>query len=258
MTLRRVSRGSPPAHRHLPTSAVAHEWGRRVEAEYRSAAITHHVTLWLLQLASSPDLVHDGLRIVADELDHAELSHAVYVDAGGDGLRPIARETLSVPVARGETLEAALTRVGVEVFCLGETVAVPLFKVLREGCTVPSARRALDRILRDEVRHREFGWSLLDHLLELPSGPLVRALVLRELPAMFSRLRRSYAPVGGEAESTLEAAERAWGLMPTARYAEILARTFERDYRRRFADRGIDAEPAWAAALGRAGEGPAP
>jgi hypothetical protein len=32
----------------------------------------------------------------------------------------------------------------VEVFCLGETIAVRLFKRLRTGCTAPAARRALD------------------------------------------------------------------------------------------------------------------
>ena len=61
------------------------EWERRIEAEYRSAAITQNLVLWLIQMGASPDLVHDGLRIVTDEMAHAELSHAVFVAAGGQG-----------------------------------------------------------------------------------------------------------------------------------------------------------------------------
>ena len=40
-------------------------------------------------------------------------------------------------------LELEVLCAGVRVFCLGETVAVPLFKHLRERCTVPVARAAL-------------------------------------------------------------------------------------------------------------------
>lgn len=227
------------------SDAVRAEWARRVEAEYRSAAITQHLTLWLIQMGASPDLIHDGLRIVSDELAHAELSHATFVDAGGTAVPPIARGSLALANKPGEELEALVTRWGVEVFCLGETVAVPLFKVLREACVVPSAKTALDRVLVDEVRHRDFGWTLLEHLVDLPCEALVRSLVEAELPAMLARLRRSYAPVGGEAKTEIPADDRAWGLMPIARYGEILERTVERDYRPRFSKLGFDVDPAW-------------
>ena len=39
------------------SNAVRAEWARRVEAEYRSAAITQHLTLWLIQMGASPDLI---------------------------------------------------------------------------------------------------------------------------------------------------------------------------------------------------------
>ncbi len=241
----------PVSDEDVPASAaVIAEWGRRVEAEYRSAAITHHLTLWLIQMGASPDLIHDGLRIVADELAHAELSHATFVDAGGGGLAPIPRESLALRRRPGETLETSVVRYGVEVFCLGETVAVPLFKVLREKCVVASAREALDRVLKDEVRHRDFGWDLLAYLLELPCENDVRASVDQEIGGMFSRIRSNYAPVGGEAADTIPDADRAWGLMPIARYREILERTFEREYQPRFAKLDIAVAEAWARAAG--------
>lgn len=235
-----------PTDEDIPSSqAVIVEWGRRVEAEYRSAAITQHLTLWLIQMGASPDLIHDGLRIVADELAHADLSFKTFAAAGGTAVAPIARESLALSAKPGEQLEETVTRWGVEVFCLGETVAVPLFKVLREACVVPTAREALDRVLRDEVRHRDFGWTLLEYLVSTPNEPLVRAVVERELPGMFARVQRSYAPVGGEARTSIPDADRAWGLMPIARYREILERTLERDYRPRFARLGFEIDDAW-------------
>src|SRR5436190_1462785 len=125
---------SPPA-----TDAVRREWLRRVEAEYRSAAITQHLTLWLIQIGASPDLVH-------------------------------------------------------------------------------AARRALDRILRDEVRHRDFGWTLLEWLMEHPLAPALRDLVDRELPSWFARLRKGYAPAPKSVEPAVSVDERAWGLMPISLY----------------------------------------
>ncbi len=227
------------------SDAVRQEWARRVEAEYRSAAITQHLTLWLIQMGASPDLLHDGLRIVADELAHADLSFQTFAAAGGTTIAPIARESLSLRTKSGEQLEESVTRWGVELFCLGETVAVPLFKVLREACVVSPARETLDRVLRDEVRHRDFGWTLLEYLVETPNEALVRDVVNRELPGMFSRVQRSYAPVGGEANTSIPADDRAWGLMPIARYREVLERTLERDYRPRFQRLGFEIDAAW-------------
>ena len=242
------------AQRRPPASdAVRAEWARRVEAEYRSAAITQHLTLWLIQIGASPDLIEDGLRIVRDELAHARLSHRVYVAAGGSAAPAIRRETLGLRAPGSEALEISVARAGVEVFCLGETVAVPLFKVLREGCSVAVARRALDRVLRDEVRHRDFGWALLRHLLELPCAPAVRQLVERELPQMFARIRRSYAPRGAEVQASIPEDDRAWGLMPWSRYGEILERAVTRDYTPRFGEHGIDAAAAWRKAAELAG-----
>src|SRR5262245_36128671 len=82
-TTRRTSRKPTPTP--MPTEAVKYEWLRRVEAEYRSAARTQHLTLWLIQIGASPDLVRAGLRIAGDEIVHAEMSHRVFLAAGGEG-----------------------------------------------------------------------------------------------------------------------------------------------------------------------------
>lgn len=240
---RHASRSGPPS------AAVRDEWSRRTEAEYRSTAVAAHLAHWLVQVGASPDLVRAALRIAGEELAHATMSHRVYIAAGGAGAPGIERASLELSRRTGEPLENDVARVALEVFCLGETVAVRLFHELRKGCEVPAARRVLDRVLRDEVGHRDFGWTLLAWLFALPAqGQGLRALVEAELPAAFERLRATYAPGGAKAD--LPPDDARWGLMPPARYGEILMQSVRKDYLPRFERAGVGVE-----AIGRAFSG---
>ncbi|HLL24477.1 MAG TPA: ferritin-like domain-containing protein [Kofleriaceae bacterium] len=223
----------------VASARVRAEWRARIAAEYTSAAITQHLVLWLIQAGAPPDLIDEGLAIVADELAHSRLSHEVYVAAGGTEPPALDRDHLTLQRMHAR-LEDDILRIAVRTFCLGETVAVPLFRHLREPCTHPVAKSALDRILRDEVRHRDFGWDLLDWLLCIDDS--VGSRVASHLPAMFADLERSYG-TGNDAvtadDGVMTAEDRAWGLAPPREYAEILARTFHRDFLPRFAARDI-------------------
>jgi hypothetical protein len=247
----------PGSSRAIAASPLVRaEWSRRIAAEYGSAAITQHFTLWLIQIGAAPDLIADGLRVVADELAHSEMSHDVHVAAGGNTPPQLDRDTLGLARNAARPLEHDVLLAAVQVYCLGETVAVPLFRHLRERCEVPVARKALDRVLRDEVRHRDFGWSVLDWFLQSPLAAEVPTVVVAALPRMFGQLELNYggAPLAGEAAAAASAAfpeaDRAWGLAPPHEYAAILGRTYDRDYVPRFRDRGIDPEAAWAGRLG--------
>jgi hypothetical protein len=222
-----------------PTESVRLEWQRRVVAEYGSAASTHSLLGWLLRLGASPTLLHEAARIIDDELVHAELAFAVLSEAEGD--RVTLGGELGLAPEPGLSLLANVCVQGTRVFCLGETVAVRLFKRLREGATVEVARRALDRVLVDEVRHRDFGWLLLEWLSQQPAWPELRALIDERLPSWFDELRQSY----GSSQEPFDEAGRAWGLMPHAEYATALVETLERDYLPRFDEYGIDAQAAW-------------
>lgn len=223
----------------VATSKVAHEWLRRVEAEYTSAAITQELVLWLIRLGAPPELITDGLRIVEDELTHAKMSHDVARAAGLDERPQLVQERLGLPRDASRPLLVDVALHGVEVFCLGETVAVPLFVAMREGCTVPVAREALDRIVRDEVRHRDFGWSLLDWLVEAAGDP-IRERVQQALPGMLARVRRNYGQSDfDQRHDEPTDTDAAWGLIPTPRYAEILERCITRDYAPRFERVGL-------------------
>lgn len=217
---------------------VGVEWRRRTEAEYTSAAITQHLALWLIQIGASPDLIRAGLVIVDDELVHAELSHAAAVAAGSQAPPQLTRERLGLARTPGEPLERDILRACVRSFCVGETLAVPLFAAMRERCAVPVARACLDRVLLDEVRHREFGWTLIEWLFEAcPMGQDLRALAQRELPPYLESRGRLYTAARELAPMTDE--ERAWGLLPHPRYGEIWRRAIERDFRPRFARVGV-------------------
>ena len=217
--------------------AVRREWLRRVEAEYQSAAITGQLAHWMIQLAAPPVLIRLALRIVADELRHAELSQRVYRAAGGTQQAALVRERLELPRLDGR-LEHDTTRVVLQSFCLGETAAVRLFHRLRKPCSVAVARTALDRVLRDEVRHRDFGWKTLGWLLELPDAIERRAAITRLLPELVAILRANYA---GDADldeppsaAEFPPAARAWGLMPRADYRRAVEDCVQRDLRPRF------------------------
>ncbi len=233
--------------RRAASAQVQVEWLRRVEAEYRSAALAQHLGLWLLQIGASPDLVRASQRVARDEIIHASHARRVHAAAGGSDAAVLDRATLALGRHPTDALELDVARACVEVFCLGETVAVPLFAALRAGCTVPVARAALDRVLRDEVRHRDLGWDLLGWLLEQPSGAAIRRTVEADLPAMLARLVSGYASPETRALDDVPAEGRAWGLMSGARYAALLSRLFARDHLPRFARLGIDAGGAWAA-----------
>jgi hypothetical protein len=229
-----------------PSTRVRDEWSRRVTVEYRSAALTGHLALWLIQAGVSPDLIRLAMHIVDDELAHAELAHEVALAAGTHSTSStrstpstIDRGDLALVRSESEPLEHDIVRTCVGTFCLGETVAVPLFAALRDECSVAVARRALDRVLRDEVHHRDFGWALLEWMLATAAGAELRALVERELPLQISAVRAVYA--SGDGGVTCTRGDRAWGLMPRRRYREILDATITRDYIPRFAKLGIDA-----------------
>jgi hypothetical protein len=216
-----------------PTERVRHEWIGQVGAEYRSCAITQDVCSWITRAGLSPDLIHEGLRIADDELVHSELAIAVAQAAGAMKGPDLVRERLAYPCPEDEPLERSLTRACVQVFCLGETNAVPLFKAMRDRCQIPVARIFFDRVLRDEVRHRDFGWVLLRELVEGPMGDELRELAQSVLPDCYAKLRKGY--VVDPDTRVITPDEELWGLIPTSLYPEIIDRTVERDYRPRFA-----------------------
>ena len=217
------------------TERVLSEWRRRVAAEYRSAALAAQVSHWMIQCGLDEALIHTALRIVRDELDHASLAHDCLVAMGGeDTPSPVEIGHLAEPAQAGvlPDLVTSITRN----FCLGETLAVPLFGAMRRHTTHPEARSVLTRILKDESIHRAFGWDALDALLRLDADG-VRQRVSAQLPDLIAGFERSYA--GAPGDGRLLDSERAAGLISLSEYAQVFWDTLEGDIRRRFETRGI-------------------
>jgi len=229
-------------------ASVAVEWSRRIVAEYRSAALTSQLAHWMLQAVAPVDLIDEALAIVGDEMNHAALGHDVVVAARGTPALPAMNQReLQLPRDLSAPLEHDLLRATLGIFVLGETVAVRLFKRLRQQCSVPIARTALDTILADEVRHRDFGWSTLEWLLSTPRAPEYRSIIHNELPGMLYAIATGYGEsvVGDVAVETalFPNAARAWGLMPVAEYRAAVRQCWQDDYTPRFAALGITMPP---------------
>ena len=222
-------------------SAVQDEWLRRVEAEYRSATLTQELGLWLLQLGASPDLIKASLLIVEDELVHSEDAFNVYKEAGGAGtptfdVKTSIKENVSLP------LESKILNRCLYTFCLGETIAVPLFTTMRAGATVPIVCKTLDRVLKDEVRHREFGWALLGWLQHFLGQEKVNAYTQQALP----RLWEKYTQLYGDSQSSKETQplEKEWGLISPSEYSSALNKAAEKTIEPRFKSLRILFKPA--------------
>lgn len=216
-------------------AVIAAEWAQRTQAEYTSAAIAHTATLWMLQLGAPPDLLRDGLRIVEDELTHSELS--AEIAATVSPTTALALDPAQLQVAAAGDLVADLTAVIVRTFCVGETIAVPLFAMLSTDTVEPLAVSALARIRRDEARHRQFGWDVLDWLL-LSHGPRVAPLVDELAWPSLDALVEAHEHGSTSSEVPSESARR-WGLAARSRYAEVARRSAEQDVTPRFLARDV-------------------
>ncbi len=230
----------PVAATGRDAEVISAEWRRRTESEYTSAAIAQQVTLWLIQLGAPPDLIRDGLGVVADELAHSELSAVVADRAGGSAGAPVI-DPGSLVLDDGGDRATALVSSILRFFCIGETLAVPLFRMLHRRCSVPVALRALDRVLRDETRHRQFGWDVLDWTL-LVGGLSVRNALVEQAPVMLEEVASAYAFVMGngvETEAAMSPNVLAWGLAPASDYFSTVSTALAGDVQPRLVARGV-------------------
>ncbi len=213
--------------------AIRQEWARRVQAEYCSALLTQEITLQLMRLGAPPDLVRDGMRIAEEELSHAEMSLEVFRQAGGEGTPTV--DTSAALLEQGDLFTSTLSSI-LRIFCLGETVAVPLFANLRQHCKKDFASEVFDQILRDEVGHRQFGWDVLDWFIATVGEEQVKEVAESVLPAHLAAMHESYS---GGADHHFDNEARVWGLAPPSEYSEILDKTVATEYIPRFAARNI-------------------
>jgi len=205
-----------------------------VQAEYRSASLTSELLHLLIVTGVSPDTLETARRIVRDELDHAEICHAVISELGPADQEEIDPNSLFLAHDQGAPAPLRALSAVADLFCCGETVAVPLFLAIRADASEDLVLPALDRIVRDEAVHRKFGWDTAAELLDM-LGPLGAAWLNERVPGYLDKVQTAYrGPERANASATAK-----WGLMSPHRYGEIVAETVEQVIRPRFRALGI-------------------
>ncbi len=223
-----------------PVSArVRREWQARVTAEYHSASFATELLHLLIVLGAPYDLIGKAHRIVSDELSHAARSFGVFGQLGGEAsLVVMQEESLRSPKFESSTLGQAFC-INLSCFCIGETMAVPLFREMVRRSSDERVVGLLRRIVRDESRHREFGWEMLDWFLDVAPMP-ARQLFELHGAVMLQRYRALYGDGVELPEVEWAGAEdEALGLLPHGVYAAVVRDTVEQVVRPRFARRGL-------------------
>lgn len=217
---------------------IQHFWLSQTEAEYGSSAITVQYVHWLQRVGASPDLIKQGLRIAADEMNHAELAYAIAIEAGSREAPQINDATLC-PAIKHQTLRKAVFQRNLRFYCLGETLAIPLFQAMREHSTQQNVIAAYSQILQDEGRHSDYGWLglawMAENWLETPQW------LATLLPDLLQNVIAEYS-LDDEYQPKLTPQERAWGMLPKADYGRIVQQTIRHTYSKKFAHYDIDIE----------------
>ncbi len=183
--------------------AALTNWRMRMVSEHASARVFAALVEQLMQAAIASRHVTAVGAMVAQELDHGDRCARVVAALGGEPVAEIP-ELPWVP-RHGDVppIEAVLRNV-ISIGCCSETVAVALVGTERELAPTSQLRDTLNVILRDEVRHARFGWSLLAELAPALDAP-ARERLDRYLVACFVHQIDFHAPFLDMGEASPEA-----------------------------------------------------
>jgi hypothetical protein len=177
LDLRAQSRQHMPlidASEQLRKAAIG-TWRARMVNEHGSARVFEGLAVQLEEVGiSEEDLTR--LRSFADEeRSHGVLCGSVVEALGGKAIAPALD---IIPFPRHEEvgpLEAALRNL-LSISCLSETVAVSLIGAERLEMPEGPLKEVLTRIYAEECGHSNFGWRLLETLLDMGDEDLRRRL----------------------------------------------------------------------------------
>lgn len=220
---------------------VRHFWLSQTAAEYASAAVSSEFSLWLCQNGASPELICQCLDIAKDEIAHATLAYGAAVAAGHTGPLIGNHSLLGSPTPFIEPRKNLLD-VMLRFFCLGETLAVPLFAAMKKRAREQAARAAYARIIVDEPRHSEFGWVALAWMHA--NWPEVGYWINDCFSNSLRQLAREYYCLD-EYTPELTQTELGWGMLPRLDYAVIFEKTILNQCARRLEPYGVDVETLW-------------
>jgi hypothetical protein len=162
---------------------LGHDWRHRMEQEHLAVGAFAMITQELAEVGCDPTVLAFVAKASCDEVRHAEICRRLAVSALGASAVPArVRGTPKIPAHAEQPMPVRALLHAVEMCCLGETCTGVYLTTMHEHATHPTARRALEALLEDEIDHGRMGWALLSTADEAS-----KAIVSRELPAMTSR-----------------------------------------------------------------------
>jgi hypothetical protein len=162
---------------------LARSWLVEARAEHASIAAFSALSLDLMAVGAPPRLLERTHRAALDEVVHARICFALASAYAGEELAPGAFPEVRERRAAGSVSEetARLAADSLRDGCLVEGFAAALALEAERTATDPAVKASLSVIARDEARHVELAWSIVEWGLERGAGPAV-AEALAALP----------------------------------------------------------------------------
>jgi hypothetical protein len=148
-------------------------WARDAEHECASVPAFLQLAAELLAHDAPVALAFRALDAASDEIAHARLCAQVASRYGGEAVRPVLPDFSFRPHLSGSDAYLRLAAESWVDGCLGEGVAAARAESAARSALDPVARAAKRRIARDEARHAELGWSVLEWAMHR-GGSVVR------------------------------------------------------------------------------------
>ncbi|HZU99652.1 MAG TPA: ferritin-like domain-containing protein [Planctomycetota bacterium] len=198
---------------------LARSWLLEARFEHASIAAFSGLSLDLMALGAPPRLVELAHRAALDEIVHARLCFALASGYEGRAIGPGAFAEARARERRGSE-RSEIERLAVEALrdgCLNEGFAAALAARALPEAKDEAVRTTLALIARDEARHVELAWSVLEWTLARGAGPAVE------------RLLKAGMPEGPSLESAVPERDAliAHGRLGRARLEELFARVRE-------------------------------
>jgi hypothetical protein len=145
----------------IPRHLVADTCERRAALELKGAAAFTIITQALVDLRADTRIVDLSAQAIAQELEHSRIYLALAREYRGADVASPQMEPIDAPdFAQAPQALRPLLQV-VAMCAVNETMACGFLELSLRGTRAPVVRRALRRVLADEIHHARIGWALL-------------------------------------------------------------------------------------------------
>jgi hypothetical protein len=144
-------------------------WRGRAQGERRAGEFDRRYHALCVAAGLAPETCAALERIARDEERHDELCTRIADLLGAPSSVPPPEVAHVLPDPAQRASRAELARWTIVRFCLGEACAIHQLVAMRDAIEEAALRPALTYMLRDEVHHARFGWTLAEELVpQLP------------------------------------------------------------------------------------------